>query len=238
MISRTNRAFGLMLALCAYLPVASAISAGQVDDFESGTTENWSAGGGPVGQTPPTPPANVATGGPNGIDDNYLLVTSSGNFGPGGKPTTSNFLGNWSGDYLAAGVGTIVMDVNNLGATDLDLRLGFGSGVVDFGPPFTFTQTDLAITSNAVSVAAGSGWQTISFDVSLGALTAALGSVNNALSNTVFLRIFHNETANFPGPAVPASLGIDNISAVPVPPAIVFLLSGFAGLIARSRVKR
>ena len=59
---------------------ALAIGAGQVDDFEDGTVQGWSEGG-----PSPNPPVNIATGGPDGADDNYLRNAASGGGGSSGN---------------------------------------------------------------------------------------------------------------------------------------------------------
>ena len=44
---------------------ANAVTLGQIDDFEDGSTQLWSEGG-----RSPKPPTNVASGGPGEADDN------------------------------------------------------------------------------------------------------------------------------------------------------------------------
>jgi len=85
------------------------------DTFEDGTTQGWG-----VGAPYPIPPENVGTGGPAGSGDNFLLLTSSGTGGPGGKMVIFNE-SQWTGDYIAAGVTGVRLDVNNVGATTLSL---------------------------------------------------------------------------------------------------------------------
>jgi len=45
-------------------------------------------------------------------------------------------------------------------------------------------------------------------------LAADRDSVANALTNATLLRLFHSEGAAFPGEALAASLGVDNICAI------------------------
>ena len=127
---------------------ALALTIGQTDTFEDGTTNGWTSG-----VPNPLPPQNVATGGPGGANDNYLQLRSSGTFGAGSRLVAFN-LGQWAGDYGTAGAGSVVMDVNNFGATDLSLRLLF---------------TDLAGTNAAVTpvvtVPSGSGWMEVQFAI-------------------------------------------------------------------------
>lgn len=71
-------------ALAASLsPAAQAVSRGQIDTF-SGSLQGWFAGGGPVGAVPPVPPQVVASGGPAGAGDPFMLITANGSAGPGG----------------------------------------------------------------------------------------------------------------------------------------------------------
>ena len=51
------------------------VSAGQVDDFEDGTVQNWI-----IGITGPLSPINVATGGPAGVG--FRNGSGSGQRGP------------------------------------------------------------------------------------------------------------------------------------------------------------
>jgi hypothetical protein len=193
---------------------AQAIDLGQIDTFEDGTTQGWITGG-----PHPEPPINISSGGPAGADDNYLQITALGTGGPGGKLAAFNS-NQWAGDYLAAGVTTIRMDVNNFGNEDLALRLLLSDPM--FGPP-----TNIAVSSDAVLVPAGSGWLSVDFLVDASNLTALLGDTNSALSGATELRLFHSPDLNFPGPNVAARLGVDNIqAAVPEPSTVLALGMG------------
>ena len=194
--------------LHASLPV-SAVVVGQVDTFESGTTEGWFSGGGPFGATPPVPPANVSTGGPGGLDDNFLRVVAIGGGGPGGRLTVIN-ISQWAGNYVDAGIGSIQVDLNNFGASDLYLRLLFSD-------PFPGPPINVALSAAPVFIPGGSGWVNEVFSIGPGDLTSTLGSVSEALANATELRIFHSPTAAFPGKGIVASLGVDNITAVAGP---------------------
>ncbi len=179
---------------------AQAIATGQVDTFESGTTEGWASGA-----AHPLPPANVASGGPAGAEDHYMLLTSTGGFGAGGKLVAFN-QAQWAGDFTAAGVATITMDVNNLGADPLTLRLTIGDAPSLSPPNFAATA--------AVTVPAGSGWTAVSFAVDAESLIAVRGSVDTVLANAKEVRLSHSPNASGPSNIV-ASLGVDNIRALP-----------------------
>jgi len=188
---------------------ASAVTNGQIDTFEDGTTQNWVVS--LINQTHPAPPVNVPSGGPAGVDDNYLQLTALGGGGPASRLSVINFLDQWAGNYITAGIGAIQMDVNNLGSSDLTLRLMFSDPLT--GPPENIAFSD------GVVVPAGSGWLPVEFPIGLSDLTAGLGSVEDALMNATEMRIYHSPDPNFPNPIFPidpvvALLGVDNIAAV------------------------
>lgn len=207
-------------ALAALLALpAGAVSLGTIDSFSGGVTAGWTGGG-----NNPNPPTGVASGGPAGAGDGFLRIGTSGAPGPGGRLVAiSGAL--WAGDYSAAGITGITMDVNNLGATDLNLRLYFEGG----GAP--------AYSLQAVQVPAGSGWVPVQFNVLGSALS---GSATTTLASVADFRLFHNPLAGGPqgAPFVSASLGIDNVTAVPEPGAGLLMALGLAGLLAAPSMQR
>jgi PEP-CTERM motif len=201
-----------------------------LDDFEDGSTENWFAGGGPMAAFPPVAPTNIATGGPGGAGDNFLRITSGGGSGPGSRLVVMNST-QWAMDYLAAGALQIAMDINNLGATELSLRLLFEDPIP--GPP-----SNIAASLVPIVLPASSGWQHVVFPIGVADLHALQGSVIGALSNATLLRIYHDPgpSVEFPGPAIAAQLGVDNVTAVVdvdvVPEPSLLLLVGLGAAIA------
>ena len=234
------------LALAFYAQTAFAVTIGQVDDFEDGTTMNWGVAA-LMGVVHPFPPINVPDGGPGGLGDNYLQLESDGMIvlplNPGARMTAFNFLGQWSGDYIGAGISRITMDANNLGPNPLELRLLFLDLVDPFVPMPVVA--NIAVSTVGLALASASGWTSLSFDISPTDLTPLfLTSAVDALMNTDVLRIYHHSDDSFPAAGaggsgidpVEAILGLDNITAVPVPPAMVLFVSGIAGLLARRRL--
>jgi hypothetical protein len=220
-----------LVALVALWSLPStALVVGQVDTFESGTTEGWVIGAGPNGGGG-TPPANQSSGGPAGTDDNYLLLTATGGDGPGSRLSVLN-LSQWAGDYAAAGIGAIQFDANNFGTTDLYLRLLFEDP--QLGPP-----TNIAFT-DAILVQPGTGWNTLVFSIGADDLTAALGSPADALANATAIRIFASFDPEYPPDPIVASLGVDNFRAlqsavVPEPATAALLALGVLGCCARRK---
>jgi hypothetical protein len=204
---------GLWLASWLPGPAVLAVSVGQVDTFGDGTTRNWVVA--LLGASSPAPPVAVATGGPAGAGDGYLLLGAVGGNGPGSRLAVIN-VSQWAGDYLAAGVNAIAMDANNFGSASLSLRLLFADALPG-------SATNLAFSSAAVELPAGSGWKPLVFPILPGDLVAGTGTAAAALSSAKELRVFHSPTAEFPPPIVVASLGVDNIEAIPEPSAVLLL---------------
>ena len=121
--------FGLLLAALLALALPSitfGITLGQVDLFEDGTSQGWTSF--------PTNSCHFQPGGPVGSSDHYLpLIT--------GPLWRSNTIGNneqflnRSGNYLAAGVTGIEMDLknNNIFAPGaLSIRIAINEDKVGF----------------------------------------------------------------------------------------------------------
>ena len=229
--TRVTALLAFVSCLASAVPAAAApIQIGQIDTFEDGTTANWAINLLGFGNPPPAAlPQNISTGGPGGVDDNYLQLTAIGGSSGGGRLVALN-PAQWAGDYLAGGVTGIEMDVRNLGQADLFLRLLFEDP--QGGPP-----QNVAISSNAIFLPAGGNWTSVVFPILPGALTALNGDVNAALSGATILRIFSSQAPIFPPDPIVAQLGVDNITAagsVPEPASLRLFGSGL-GLAAWKR---
>ena len=118
---------------------AGALTLGQTDTFEDGSTNGWS-----TGIAHPAPPVADPAG--------FLRITALGAAGAGGRLVA--FAGpQWAGDYTAAGVTGITLDLANLGTTDLELRLRLAANAD-------------TVFSGAVNLAAGSGARVTEIDAS------------------------------------------------------------------------
>jgi hypothetical protein len=138
----------------------------------------------------------------------------------------------WTGDYLSAGVIQITADVNNLSSTQpLELRLALGNATRARNGSW-FASTD------SISLDPGSGWTAVSFSLAQTDLTAVQGndSYNDVLSSVAALRILSSTSPNNRGDQITASIGIDNINAIPEPGAAALL--SLTGLLLLRRRRR
>ena len=198
---------------------AGAVTLGLTDSFSGGVTAGWTGGGGS-----PNPPTGVASGGPAGAGDGYLRISSSGVPGPGGRLIAFSSAP-WAGNYIGAGITGIEMDVKNLGASDLSLRLYFEN---------TLTS---AYSLQAIALPAGASWTPVHFDIRVPALSAAAAAT---LASATDFRIYSSPSAVAPqgSPFTAAILGIDNVSAVPESGAGLLMALGLASLLAAPALRR
>jgi len=225
------RTLGLLSAMLIWPTLMYSVTLGQVDNFEDGTTQNWVINLLGMGTPPPeTFPKNVPTGGPAGLNDNYLLLTSTGSEGAGGRLVAVQYNHQWAGDFITAGISGIRMDVNNFGTTDLFLRLLIAN-------PHDLPPTDEAISTNAIFLPVGSGWRSVFFPIAPGFLTADVGTVTAALSGATEFRIMDVPDLAGGPIRIAASLGVDNITAaaIPEPSSAVFMALGIASLLSLRR---
>src|SRR4051812_19699048 len=176
---------GAALAATLLCPsFVSGVTIGQVDNFGDGTTQNWVINLLGMG-SPPSPPTNVPTGGPAGAGDNYLRLTSTGIPDTAGSRLVGvNYNHQWNGNYIAAGITAITMDVNNLGTTDLYLHLLFAD-------PADAPPANEATSLAPVFLPAGSGWRSVVFPIGPSFLIADTGTAVAALTGATEFRIFN-----------------------------------------------
>jgi len=220
----------LVLAVGIFLGAtrADAVTIGLTDTFTGGL-QNWTTSLGPGGGVPPIGPTRIAAGGPGGASDPFMALTAIGGCDRPGCRLVAMNPAQWAGDYLAAGVTRIDMDLINLGSTELNIRLLFEDPLL--GPP-----ADEAVTTFGALLPVGSGWTHVGFDVTPAALTALFGSKTTLMSNVTIMRIIHAPAAGDPVSVV-GSVGVDNIRAVPEPLSILLGATALVGLGAR-RMRR
>ena len=211
----------VLSTLLAALAPAHAVSVGEIDTFNAGI-EGWFAGGGPQGRIPAVPPAVVSGGGPGGAGDRYMLISANGSADAGGRLVAMN-AAQWAGNYGAAGISSIAMDLRNLGTTALNVRLYFEDPIP--GPP-----QNEAVTTASVLLPAGGAWTHAVFSITPSSLTVLQGSATALLSNTTILRIFSGTAADFPPERIAGTLGVDNIQAIPEPETYALMAAGLAFL--------
>jgi hypothetical protein len=191
---------------------AQPIMLGQIDTFQNGTLQNW--GIGPNGGFPP--PVNIPTGGPQGTGDRYLQVASGGTNEP--RSVVFNRV-QWAGNYIAAGVNEVEMDLANFGTSSVSMRFALRSGIGGQTTPGYVLTTPLILPPDHV-------WRHLIVPLDAAHLTP----INNPAALTTFLtnvmeaRILDAANPSLIGDAVTATWGVDNIHAFAIPEPTTWLL--------------
>lgn len=188
---------GFVVVVLGALP-AQAVVRGQMDTFESGLSNWLSQGSRTISEG----------GGPAGLSDPYLRVTSDGS-----TELSAFNLSQWKGDYGAAGVTAVAADLFNCGSTALQMRIVIWG---DAGGAFTSTQ--------AFTLPADGQWHHAIFGLAQSELTCVGGKVGDldaTLADVGYLRIRHQPGIPLgTGTPIASSLGVDNIKAVPEPASV------------------
>ena len=212
-----------LLAVAFVLPTSADLLS-QTDTFDAGIL-NWSSGANPM---------HVATGGSLGSGDGFLQVS---------RPDSSPFhiaafnKTQWTGNYLAAGITAIEVDLNAITGSDaLKVRLVlWGNGGVwassSLSPvaagwnhySFGLTASELVFVDDDVNSPAGSG--------------GGSGLLADTLQNVTIMQLRHD----YPSPTAPgnhpehisATLGIDNFQAVPEPSTLLYMVVAAGSLMLR-----
>ncbi len=178
--------------------ISMGLTVQQKDDFQDANqdTMGWAGGASPI---------RVSSGGPDGSGDAFLLI-SVGNFHLATKNEAQ-----WTGDYLAAGVQAIAMDLNRiLGPDEVQIRLFV------HGPGGRFGSTNPTLPLPLDS------WGHYVFGLTASDLTyvsGGTGVLEDTLRNVTTLLI-RNDPGEYPTdigshyPHITATLGIDNIAGI------------------------
>jgi MYXO-CTERM domain-containing protein len=228
---RVFRGLAGIVLLVAASPLAAQVSLATLDTFDSGAA-GWTIG---------NPQGNINvidTGGPAGAGDPYLSIVSSGGGGPGSKPVVFNRT-QWTGDYAAAGVGVIAMDLINSGNTSLEMRVALRSSGADEAPAY--------ISTNPFDLPNDGLWHHAVFPLTSEALTVQFDNepplppftLDELLDSVGELRVLHSPTPDVESEPLAASFGIDNVTAlVPEPTSCSLLWLGALGLGTAARRRR
>jgi hypothetical protein len=178
----------------------AAVSFGQSDTFQDGSTLNWSEG-----LSSPNPPTNISTGGPAGAGDRFLENVSTGGFGAGSKMVMFNEV-QWTGNYVAAGIDRITTQMANFGSGTLYMRVAIRGGA---GSSIYSSTTATQLPPDGI-------WHPFTFDLTTSDLTNiggadTLAQVLGSVSEIRILSAIGGPA--FSGDPIQATLGVDNITA-------------------------
>jgi hypothetical protein len=156
------------------------------------------------------------SGGPGGPNDHYIKLMPGGS-GPGMLLQISNGT-QWSGNYLAAGVTGVEMDLINFATDAMPMRVAIGNGTTGYG------------STTALSLPADGQWHHLTFAISAASMTAGTmaPTFGQVISNVPTLNVFVSESTEIPTSGR-NGFGLDNIHAIPEPASISILLSGIIG---------
>jgi hypothetical protein len=169
-------------------------------------------------------PVNIPNGGPLGTGDRYLQVSSDGVTTP--RAVTYNIT-QWIGNYVAAGVAAVEMDVANFGATSVSMRFALRQiRGQNFVPGYVST-TALVLPPDGV-------WRHMVVPLDASHLTAVNSppSLSTFLTNVGEARILNATSASFVGDSGTFTFGVDNIHAFAfaVPEPATWGLIGISGV--------
>lgn len=196
----------LLLLLVLAGPLG-AVTLFQTETFDAPT--GWTSG-----TQNPNPPTIQPDSGPLGPGDPALRIGANGGSGPGSRLIAYNTT-DWAGSYTEAGVGSLTMDLRNVGLVDLTIR------VAVTGPGGWFVTPGQAINRFQP-------WSSHEFSLVPAELFSAGGSDAAAtLADVTEIRILHGTSnSSFRGDTTSGQLLVDNLTAVPEPGPAALLLAG------------
>jgi hypothetical protein len=198
----TIRALGASAGLLLSANALLAVTLFQIDTFEDGATAGWSHG-----LTNPDAPRVVADGGPEGVGDFALMVSSDGLGGSGARMVMFN-RDQWTGNFVSAAITSIQFDVRHNSGSSALLRLGFN------GPGGQF------VVATPIFLAAGTSWSTFSFGLDAALfqhLGGGTGLFADTLAGVTEMRLLSATSPAWRGDVVQMNLSYHNIQAIPEP---------------------
>ncbi len=204
-----SKTYAVLACFASAFAAQAQIVAGQTDTFDANIM-SWAGGASPTW---------MSTGGNPG---GFLQITSTGGSGAGAHLATYN-TAQWSGNYTTAGVAAISVDFNDSGSTDLVMRLTFWASDAT-------TEWD---SNSTISLTHGTGWHHMQYAIDPAQFTLVQGSMSfaNTMSNVNRLMFRHDpDPPSAQGVPIVATLGIDNVHAVPVPEPAAIVGLGLASI--------
>jgi len=196
--------------LTVFLSAAStfAVTIGQVDTFQDGL-DNWQGGVGGFSVAP--------AGGPAGAGDQYLQLSS------GASPLPPRMAGfndsQWLGNFTAAGVTEVTVDLLNSGATSLPMRVAIREAAGGSTTPGYASTTPFVLPPDGL-------WHHAVFELNAASLTGfnSPQPLSVDLANVKDFRILASAAPSGVGDIVTAQVGVDNVTAVPEPSALLLII--------------
>lgn len=181
-------------------PIARAVEVGVTTNFSNGIS-GFDGGGLSV----------EASGGPNGDGDAYLRINATGGNGPGSRLATFNTQSAFVGNFKAAGVTALEVDLRNFAETPVPLNMRLALLGPDNANANRFTSI------NAIDVPNDGQWRTYTFPISSEALTRVAGTTtfDQMFSQVRRIILRHDvDGASAQGSPIAGTMGIDNIRFV------------------------
>lgn len=199
----------MKLLLCALTCLVCFSLSAQIEpffqnNFEDGTTQGWANG-----TQSPNPPTNIPSGGPGGVDDNFLEKVSAGGTGAGSRMIIFNEDSEWTGNYGETGavIEVILFQAKNPSNEDLLVRVAMRGGSDD---------TTICTTA-AVIVPPQFSWNSYTLDLEADSFTIIDGTstIEEVLASVNQIRILHSATPSWIGDVIAATLHLDNLEVFP-----------------------
>jgi hypothetical protein len=188
-------------------------------------------------------PDNWQTTGVNGLSPGnpYLKIAADGS-GALGKMITFNPTTDWTGDYVAAGVTGIRLDIANMSdSDDVYLRVALGNRASPQQPGGTWW-----ISKTPVFLSLGSGWTSVVLPIAEADMVV-VGNIMGESDNESFADTFSDiQNIRILSAAIPVGaigdefvgdVGVDNIALVPEPTTLPLVGVGMAVILLNRRRK-
>ena len=203
------KSLSLVFGLAVFLSAASAFGVviGQIDTFQDGL-DNWQSGVGGFAVAP--------TGGPAGAGDQYRQLNS------GASPLPPRMVAfndtQWLGNFTAAGVTAVAVDLLNSG-TSLSMRVAIREAAGSSTAPGYASTTPFILPPDGL-------WHHAVFNLNAASQTGfnSPQPLSVDLANVKDFRILDSAAPSGIGDMVTAQVGVDNVTAVPEPSALVLIV--------------